>query len=296
MTEHILEISASPVHLRLHLENLVVEHQGAQLARVPLAEIGAVVVSHTQATITHAAMDGLAGANVALVICNEKHLPSAMLLPLAGNVVQTERFARQASLALSVKKQVWKQVVRAKILAQARALLALHGSDGGLRNIAQTVRAGDSGNAESRAAVRYWGMWLPSQAFGRDPEGSGPNAHLNYGYAVLRAYVARAIVGAGLHPSLGIHHHNRYNPFCLADDLMEPYRPIVDQVVAQLVTVGEDTTDLVPAHKKILLERLAGKFGYEGESRSLSDWMGRVAHSMVKIVMGEGKSLFIPEL
>jgi CRISPR-associated protein Cas1 len=205
---------------------------------IPFADIAVLVTSHPQISFTQAALAGLAAAGGMLIVSNEKHLPAAMLLPLSTHSTQTERFARQAAVSLPTRKRAWQQIVQAKLRAQARLLEETTGADQGLRVMAAKVRSGDPDNLEAQAARIYWPALLGKDASGepfrRDPEGEGINVHLNYGYAVLRAIVARALCASGLHPSLGVHHHNRYDTFCLADDLMEPFRPLVDRVVAGL--------------------------------------------------------------
>ncbi len=156
-----------------------------------------------------------------------------MLLPLVTHSLQAERFAAQARLAAPVRKRAWQQIVQAKITAQGRLLKERTHNDHGLDAIAKSVKSGDTANVEARAARIYWGKLFGETVFRRDADGDGLNACLNYGYAILRAVVARSLCGAGLHPSLGIHHHNRYDAFCLADDLMEPFRPLVDREVAR---------------------------------------------------------------
>ena len=209
-----------------------------QTQTIPFADIAVLVTSHPQICFTQAVLAGLAAAGGMLIVSNEKHLPAAMLLPLSTHSTQTERFARQAAVSLPTRKRAWQQIVQAKLRAQARLLEETTGGDAGLRLMAGKVRSGDPDNLEAQAARIYWqalfGKGALGEPFRRDPEGEGINVHLNYGYAVLRAIVARALCAAGLHPSLGVHHHNRYDTFCLADDLMEPFRPLVDRVVARL--------------------------------------------------------------
>jgi CRISPR-associated protein Cas1 len=209
-----------------------------QTQTIPFADIAVLVTSHPQISFTQAVLAGLAAAGGMFIVSNEKHLPAAMLLPLSTHSTQTERFARQAGVSLPTRKRAWQQIVRAKLRAQARLLEEATGSDGGLGVMAGKVRSGDPDNLEAQAARIYWqalfGRGASGEAFRRDPDGGGVNVHLNYGYAVLRAIVARALCASGLHPSLGVHHHNRYDTFCLADDLMEPFRPLVDRVVARL--------------------------------------------------------------
>jgi CRISPR-associated protein Cas1 len=214
---------------------------------IPFADIAVLVTSHPQISFTQAVLAGLAAAGGTFIVSNEKHLPAAMLLPLSTHSTQTERFARQAAVSLPTRKRAWQQIVQAKLRAQARLLEETTGADQGLRQMAARVRSGDPDNLEAQAARIYWqalfGKDASAEPFRRDPEGEGINAHLNYGYAVLRAIVARALCASGLHPSLGVHHHNRYDTFCLADDLMEPFRPLVDRVVARLRLSGLPSSD-----------------------------------------------------
>jgi CRISPR-associated protein Cas1 len=221
------------------------------------------------------------------------------MLPLVMHSLQTERFAAQAGLALPVRKRLWQQIARAKILAQSRLLEQRTGVDLGLAGLASQVRSGDPANLEARAARIYWQKVFGEIEFRRDRELDGLNACLNYGYAVLRAIVARAICGAGLHPSLSLHHHNRYDAFCLADDLMEPFRPVVDRVVAGLRDERGADVPLDRDAKKRILEALLGRFESEGESRTLFDWLRRVADSLASAIeAGEASAarLSIPEL
>ncbi|MGH7935817.1 MAG: type II CRISPR-associated endonuclease Cas1, partial [Chthoniobacterales bacterium] len=261
---------------------------------IPLEDIAVLIVSHPQVSFSHAVLSGLAVAGGIFVACNEKHLPVAMLLPLVTHSLQTERFAAQASVALPVKKRMWQDIVRAKIQAQGRLLEERIGSDCGLGSFARRVRSGDTGNLEAQAARIYWQKLFSGNGFRRDPDAGGVNACLNYGYAVLRAIVARAICGAGLHPSLGVHHHNRYDTFCLADDLMEPFRPIVDRAVTKLGDLPGADFPLDRESKRALLECLVGRFSAGGESRTLFDWLSRSAASLAAAIEGRGDQLDLP--
>ena len=263
---------------------------------IPLADLSVLIASHPQISFSHAVLSGLAGAGGIFVACNEKHMPVAMLLPLASHSLQTERFAAQAALALPVKKRIWQEIVRAKIRAQARLLEQKTGGDHGLSAIAGRVRSGDTGNLEAYAARLYWQKLFAGNGFRRDPDSGGLNACLNYGYAVLRAIVARALCASGLHPSLGVHHHNRYDAFCLADDLMEPFRPIVDREVASLAELPGTDFPLDRESKRLLLEALLDRFTAEEESRTLFDWIGRSADSLAAIIEGRDDRLFLPAL
>lgn len=295
VTDRIIDISDDPAILRIELGNLIVARGGDVLSRVPLDEIGALIVSHRAVQFTHAVVAGLAGSGGVFVVCDEKHLPVGMLLPLQGHFAQTERFAKQAALKPSTRKRLWQQIVRAKIRAQSRLLKQLHGYDAGLSTLAGKVRSGDSQNAEAQASRRYWQL-LFGDAFRRDYQANNQNRHLNYGYAVLRGMVTRAICGSGLHPSLGLHHKNRYNPFCLADDLIEPFRPLVDAAVVDLVKAYGPDVAMDKVAKRGLLEALMSRYKSQGEERTLFDWSTRVAQSLAAIIDGEEKNLFLPPL
>lgn len=281
---------------------------------IPFADIAVLVTSHPQISFTQAVLANLAAAGGMLIVSNEKHLPAAMLLPLSTHSTQTERFAKQAAVSLPTRKRAWQQIVQAKLRAQARLLEETNGDDSGLGLMVGKVRSGDPDNLEAQAARIYWqalfGEGEPGSAgvpFRRDPEGEGINLYLNYGYAVLRATVARALCASGLHPSLGVHHHNRYDTFCLADDLMEPYRPLVDRVVARLCrqSLGSTPNAVIPAQaeiqldqnsKKAILEGLLVRYSAEGESRTLFDWVSRSASSLVAVIEGREEQLSLPLL
>jgi CRISPR-associated protein Cas1 len=263
---------------------------------VPLAELAVVIAAHPQISFTHAVISGLATAGAVLVACNEKRMPVAMLLPLVTHSLQAERFAAQANVTLPIKKRLWQQIVREKLLAQARLLKERSGQDFALPNLGEKVRSGDPSNLEARAARIYWRELFGEIEFRRDREEEGLNACLNYGYAVLRAIVARALCGAGLHPALGIHHHNRYDTFCLADDLMEPFRPVVDRVVANLRDRRGEEVPLDQESKKAILEGLLGRFDANGESRTLFDWINRSAFSLASAIEGSAEKLDLPRI
>lgn len=206
-------------------------------ATIPIEDIGVVVLDHKQITITHGLMEALLANNVAVITCDSSRMPVGLLLPLSGNTIQSERFNNQIEATLPLRKQLWQQTVQCKIENQAHVLKTMRGAV--VKNMlvwAGDVKSGDSDNLEARAAAYYWKNLFPQiPDFTRGREGIPPNNLLNYGYAILRAVVARALVGSGLLPTFGIHHHNRYNAYCLADDIMEPYRPFVDKLVVEIV-------------------------------------------------------------
>jgi CRISPR-associated protein Cas1 len=262
---------------------------------IPLEEIAVVVVSHPQVTYTHAVLPGLAAAGAILVACDAKHMPAAMMLPLVTHSVQTERFAAQAKASLPTCKRLWQQFVRAKLEAQAQLLEQRNGQDHGLRALASEVRSGDPENLEARGARLYWSA-LFGDAFRRDREAEDLNRHLNYGYAVLRAITARAICAAGLHPSLGIHHHNRYDAFCLADDVMEPFRPLVDRAVVDLQDTHGPNLPMDRDAKRTILAALLERYEFAGEARTLFDWVSRTASSLASVISEEAEKPFLPRL
>jgi|SRR5579863_180227 len=295
MTERILDFSEQPASLSVRNDLLVVRPEAGEPQTLPLEEIAVLVAAHPRVTFTLAVVAGLARHGGLLVTCDEKRQPAAMMLPLETHHVQTVRYAGQARMSLPARKRLWQQIVRAKIAAQARLLEEKTGKDWGLAMIADRVRSGDPENLEAQAARIYWPALL-GKSFRRSPEGEGPNSLLNYGYAVLRAAVTRAICAAGLHPTFGLHHHNRYDTFCLADDLMEPFRPLVDRVVAKLLEEEGEAVTLDRESKQALLEPLLGRFTCQQECRTLFDWLARTAFSLSGVVSGDSARIEIPEL
>ena len=240
----------NPAYLSLKNEQLVVkmpqdsEQQSAissqcseKTTTIPIEDIGVVVIDNRQITITSGVIDALLSNNCALITCDGKSLPVGLMLPLCGNTTQSERFRYQIEATLPLKKQLWQQTVQAKINNQAEVLSKCTDAETACMKVwSKEVKSGDSDNLEGRAAAYYWKkLFGHITDFNRDREGVPPNNLLNYGYAILRAVVARALVSSGMLPTLGIHHHNRYNAYCLADDIMEPYRPYVDELVFNLV-------------------------------------------------------------
>lgn len=250
----------NPAYLSLRNGQLVIKKTDAETHEeitktAPIEDIGVVVLEDRQITITNAALDALLANNCAVITCDERHMPSGMLLPLEGNTIQSERFRDQIEASLPLKKQLWQQTVEAKIHNQAAVLKRLRGAEiGNMTAWEKSVKSGDSDNLEGRAAAYYWKCLFPEDdEFKRGREGDAPNNLLNYGYAILRAVVARALVASGLLPTFGIHHRNRYNAYCLADDIMEPYRPYVDEVVVKIVESGSDCRELTTDLKRQLL-------------------------------------------
>lgn len=295
MTDRILDFSDLPARLRVRHRQLVIERRDRAEMTVPLAELAVVVVAHPQVTYTQAVLSGLAEAGGTFVACNRQHLPVGMFLPLVGHHGQTRRFAAQAQVSLPTRKRLWRQIVRAKICAQAAMLDGLHGTDHGLRALVGRVQCGDPKNVEAQAARRYWPLVFADATFRRHPENEDQNLLLNYGYAVLRAIVARAVCAAGLHPSLGLHHHNRYDTYCLADDLMEPFRPTVDQAVAEYVSTHDAFDHVESAAKQHMIAELTGRYLLNGQQRTLFDVVARMACSLADVFLGKARELELPD-
>lgn len=253
MIYRVIQIT-KPMHLSVKLRQLqLTDKETGELAERPIEDLGVLVVEHPQVTWTHLLMQELMERNVAVVVCDARHMPSGLMLPLSGNTLQQERFAAQVNAGLPLKKQLWQQTIKAKVQNQAGMLESLGKEGQALRYLARQVRSGDADNHEAQAAQRYWSQ-LFLHEFRREREGDWPNPALNYGYAILRAATARALVAAGLLPTLGIHHHNRYNAYALADDIMEPYRPYVDSMVVEALEIGH--VELTKECRQFLLSTL----------------------------------------
>ena len=284
----------NPARLSLKLAQMVVELQDATRT-VSIEDVGVVILDHKQITITHALIDALLANNVAIVTSNDKHLPTGLMLPLDGNTLQSERFRAQIDASEPLKKQMWQQTVVAKILGQAHVLGLQHIEHGNMMKWAKDVRSGDTENMEARAAAYYWRNMFEKDAFIRDPQGLPPNNLLNYGYSIVRAMMARALVGAGLLPTLGIHHHSRYDAYCLADDIMEPYRPFVDMNVLEMWNAGGITSDISSDQKRQLLGVTTMDVFISGHRSPMMLAIQSTAQSVQKCFSGEARKIVYPD-
>jgi CRISPR-associated protein Cas1 len=291
----ILDISESPARLRIEHGCLCVDSGDAPTVRIPAREIAVIVLAHPQITCTQAVLSELAAAGGVVLTCDGKRLPVGLQLPLQAHYVQGERFLAQTQVKLPLRKRLWQEIVQSKIRMQGAVLKKLRGTDGGLGELARTVQSGDPMNVEAQAARRYWQHLFPGMDFHRDRDAPNQNQLLNYGYAVLRAISARAACAVGLHPSLGVHHRNRYNPFCLADDIMEPFRPAVDTVVAQMVEERGADAPLAQDSRRRLLDAMYGRWRVGSESRSLFEASEMLASSVVENFLGPRRRLRLPE-
>lgn len=263
----------------------------------PIEDIGVVVLDHKQITITSGALEALLENNCAIITCDSKSMPVGLMLPLYGNTTQNERFRQQLDASLPLVKQLWQQTIKAKIENQAAVLKEYSGVETKCMNVwAADVKSGDSNNLEARAAAYYWKNLFQIEGFTRDREGIPPNNLLNYGYAILRAVVARGLVASGLLPTLGIHHHNRYNAYCLADDVMEPYRPYVDRLVCGIIKQGMDYTELTKELKAQLLTIPVLETRIAGKRSPLMVAVGQTTASLYKCFSGELRKISYPEM
>ena len=263
----------------------------------PIEDIGVVVLDNKQITLTSGLLEALLENNCAVITCDCKCLPVGLLLPLYGNTTQNERFRHQLSASLPLKKQLWQQTIKTKIENQSFVLEECLGEKHPCMQIwANEVRSGDPDNLEARAAAYYWKLLFAHvEDFNRDREGVPPNNLLNFGYSILRAVIARALVASGLLPTLGIHHHNRYNAYCLADDMMEPYRPYVDMLVFKIVKTGVDYETLSREIKAKLLEIPTIEVRISGKRSPLMVAVSQTTASLYKCFSGETRKVLFPE-
>ena len=263
----------------------------------PIEDIGVIVLDHKQITITSGVLEAFLENNCAVLTCDSKSMPVGLLLPLHGNTTQNERFRQQLDASLPLSKQLWQQTIKAKIENQAAVLKECTGEEIKCMKVwAANVRSGDPDNQEARAAAYYWKNLFLIEGFTRDRDGIPPNNLLNYGYAILRAVVARGLVASGLLPTLGIHHHNRYNAYCLADDIMEPYRPYVDRLVYDMVKQGANYAELTKDLKVRLLTIPTLETTIAGKRSPLMVAVGQTTASLYKCFSGELRKISYPEI
>ena len=299
----------NPAYLSLRNAQLVIKLPGVEKAESlpdmmkaqaevtkPIEDLGVVVLDNKQVTITSGLLDALLENNCAVITCDSKSMPIGLMLPLYGNTTQNERFRQQLDASLPLKKQLWQQTIQMKINNQASVLKDCVDEEVRCMRVwASDVRSGDPDNLEARAAAYYWKNLFRIEGFTRDRDGIPPNNLLNYGYAILRAVVARGLVTSGLLPTLGIHHHNRYNAYCLADDIMEPYRPYVDELVFKLVQINGKVLDLTKEIKAKLLEIPTLEVKIGGKRSPLMVAVGQTTASLYKCFSGEVRRISYPE-
>lgn len=267
----------------------------------PIEDIGIVVLDNRQITLTQGLLEALLENNCAVITCDSHRMPVGLMLPLCGNTIQSERFQCQIAASQPLRKQLWQQTVKAKIDNQATTLSICSKAEiGCMKRWSADVKSGDSDNLEARAAAYYWKKLFSEidglDDFTRDRDGTPPNNLLNYGYAILRAVVARALVSSGMLPTLGIHHHNRYNAYCLADDIMEPFRPYVDELVFDIVNeYGVGHLELTKDVKARLLSIPTLDVVISGKRSPLMVGVAQTTASLFKCFNGEVRRIVYPE-
>jgi len=289
----------NPTYLKLKNQNMVVVYPDTgEEKTATIEDIGIVILDHSQITLTQRLLNALLENNAAVLTCDSKHMPLGMWLNLNGNYTQQEHWHNQIAVSEAHKNRLWKQVIQQKIRNQA-ALIEANGQE--VQNMqywADSVKKGDPDNYEARAAAYYWKTLFVEyiERFKRGRYEADPNHVLNYGYAILRAIVARSLVSSGLLPTFGLHHRNSYNAFCLADDVMEPYRPYVDHLVLQLVKEGHVGEELTPAIKQRLLQIPVLDVVINKKLSPLMNAVSQTTASLYQCYIGERKTLKLPIL
>jgi CRISPR-associated protein Cas1 len=293
MIRRIVDIADDNIHLTKERGFMVIK-QGDKENKIPLDDIEAVIAHAYILTYSNNLLTELAERGITLVVCGNNHAPTAVLLPISGNYIQSGRMDAQIAAKKPLNKRIWQDIVAAKILNQAAVLAQGNIPNKSLLSLAATVTSGDNNNNEAQAARYYWKALL-GNTFSRNQDGDDfCNSALNYGYAVLRAGAARAIVGAGLHPSIGIHHQNKQNPMRLVDDIMEPLRPMVDMHVVTLLSKGAEKVG--KEEKKFLASVLYMDIDSENGATPIVNWLEKISINLVHIYMGLKKKLELPIL
>lgn len=288
----------NPAYLSVQKEQLNIEiPSSGKKVQKPIEDIGIIILDHPQITLTQTVLARMLENNVALITCDAKHHPIGLMLNLAGHTLQSQKFRSQIEATLPLKKQLWQQTIEAKVRNQASVLAEFELNSNYLFELAKKVKSGDPDNIEATAANYYWKqLFAENKSFVRNRFGPPPNHMLNYGYAILRAVVARNLVGSGLLPTLGIFHRNQYNAYCLADDIMEPYRPYVDRFVLSQDQVYLEEDELTPEIKKLLLQIPAIDVLIQDKISPLMVAVQRTTSSLVKCFEGKEKRLVYPQL
>ena len=286
----------NPAYLSTKNEQLVVAYpdDDKESKTVPIEDIGMLVLENQQITITNGLITKLIENKAAVVNCNQQHLPCSLLQPLTGHTEQTERFRNQLNASVPLKKNLWQQTVSAKISNQANHLHRRGKNHKKLARWAGEVKSGDTENHEAVAAAHYWQNLFDIEGFNRYQTGIPPNNLLNYGYAILRAVTARALIGSGMLPSVGIFHRNKYNAYCLADDIMEPYRIYVDDLVYEILQTGEDITELSTFLKTQLLQIPGLDVMIDDKASPLMVALSRTTNSLYDCFTGLNRKILYP--
>lgn len=286
----------NPAYLKIKDLQMLVIDPSSKISKgtIPLEDIALLVLDHYQITLSHQLLIALQGNNVVVISCDAHHLPFAMTQPLYGHSEFSERIQCQLAVSEPLKKQLWKQTVEQKIRNQQGLLTLLDKPYASMDSYKNAVKSGDSTNMEGIAAQYFWKHLFDD--FSRGRHGTAPNAMLNYGYAILRSIIARGLVSSGLLPVLGIFHHNKYNPYCLADDIMEPYRPFVDKMVYNYIQANGTTEELSKEQRSYLLQIATQDVLIDGQVRPLMVAISTTTASLYKCYAGELRQIKYPML
>ncbi len=292
MIKRIIEVS-NPAQLHLRNSQMIIKKEGENDSSVPVEDMGILILANPLITISQSLIASCQENNCIIVFCDQKHLPVSVLLPLAGHSTHSKVLHMQTNVRKPLKKRLWQKIIIAKTEAQIRTLLFFKKDPSPLSAMKKKIKSGDTGNIESQTARIYW-LKLFGKGFQRNYKEVGINSLLNYGYSLVRASVARSLCGTGLHPALGIHHHNQYNPMCLADDLIEPLRPLVDRKVYELKESGQSELD--KRTKLSLLSILSENVLLETTKFPMMVANQHMAASLKKAFLEGSTALKIPEL
>jgi len=292
MIKRTIEVSTPGTYIKTSEDQLVFMRDKQEVGDAPLEDIGVLIIDERQVTCTQAALVAAVENGAVVILCGEDHHPAGYLLPVAGNQLFTERLQWQTKMKKPTAKRLWKQIVETKLRRQGDLIDKQHPAKARICQLGKNVQSGDTGNCEGQAARYYWPALL-GDTFRRHRDGPPPNNLLNYGYMVLRAAVARSVCAAGLHPALGLHHHHRNNPFCLADDLMEPYRPYVDKRTKDLWQAGWREID--KNSKTRLLRVLTDPVVVAGKKGPLMVALNKTAASLVDCLSGKRQEIDLPQ-
>ncbi len=291
-------VFSQPAYLSMRRDQLVVNYpdQDEVPKVVPIEDIGLILLEHGRITVTHRLIGRLLENKTAIITCDGKHLPSGLILPIVGHTLQSQRFQDQLSMSLPLMKQLWQQTIQAKITNQANHLREWNKEADRLDYWVRQVKSGDSNNCEALAAGYYWHNLFSEEVdgFTRSRDGEPPNNLLNYGYAILRAITARALISSGLFPTIGIHHKSQYNAYCLADDVMEPYRIYVDSIVRQLVEMDECMEELTREVKLKLLRIPVLDVIINDQKSPLMVAMSTTTSSLYECISGQRRKIKYP--
>lgn len=293
MTKRVIEISGFDACLKARNRQITIAREGEIVGQFPAEDVGLLIVDTFNSSFSNGTLIEMVEAGGLVVLCGKDHLPAAFVVPAEGNALQVQRMGQQLSLTLPRRKRLWQELVRRKVLNQA-AVATDPALAEKLTRLAGRVGSGDPANVEAHAAREFWGAFLPAEKFRRDRDGPSPNHFLNYGYITLRAAMARAICGAGLNPAYGLHHTNRSSGFCLADDLMEPFRPFVDCAARALHLEG--LRELDKKAKAVLIGVLHERCRCGKQSGSVETAMDRTVASLCHCFAGLRATLDLPEL